>query len=120
MSGGHAPPQKRFGIERAIDLMRSLPTDQNPELVAIVIARTLTAVDVKVSDIIQDATSRQQDLEVRLGGMRAKCDTLETEIERRVDEIVKLEAYLAESMSVVERLELVRDTSSKPAITAGK
>jgi len=52
MSGGEAPPQKRFGIARAIELMRSLPTEQNPELVAMVIARTLAAVDVPVSHII--------------------------------------------------------------------
>ena len=30
------------------------------------IARTLTAVDVQVSDIIEDATSRQKDLEAKL------------------------------------------------------
>ena len=47
--------------------------------------------------------------------MRAKCATLETEIERRVDEIVKLEAFLAEAMSVVERLEHVRDAPSEPS-----
>ena len=39
-SGGApgATPPRRFGIDRAIQLMRSLPTDQNPELVATVIA----------------------------------------------------------------------------------
>ena len=120
MSGGHATPQQRFGIEQAIELMRALPTEQSPELVALVITRTLAAVDVKVSDIVEGATSRQQDLEARLGAARAAAATLESEIERRVDEIVELEAFLAEAMSVVERLELVRNTSSQPVAASGE
>jgi hypothetical protein len=112
--------QTRFGIDGAIELIRSLPADHDPDLVALVIAKTLTAVDVKVSDIIEDATSRQKVLEAKLGTVRATCRALETEIELRVDEIVKLEAFLAEAMSVVERLELVRTTSSQPAATSGE
>jgi hypothetical protein len=111
---------KRFGIEGATELMRSLPTDQNPDLVALVIAKTLTAVEVKVSDIIEDATSRQRDLEAKIAPLRAACKTIETEIELRVDEIVKLEAFLAEAASVVERLEIVRNTSSQTAAPASK
>ena len=120
MSGGETPPQKRFGIERAIELMRSLPTDQNPALVALVIAKTLAAVDVPVSHIIEDATSRQKGLEAKLGTARAACTALETEIELHVDEIVELEAYLAEATSVVDRLEHVRSAPSQSAATAGK
>jgi hypothetical protein len=120
MSGGEAPPQQRFGIERAIELMRSLPTDQNPALVALVIAKTLAAVDVPVSPIIEDASLRQQDLEAKLATARAACAALETEIELHVDEIVDLEAFLAEATSVVERLEHVRTAPSASAATAGK
>ena len=120
MSGGEAPPQKRFGIERALELMRSLPTDQNPALVALVIAKTLAAVDVPVSHIIEGATSRQKDLEAKLGTARAACAALETEIELHVDEIVELEAFLAEAMSVVDRLEHVRNAPSESAATASK
>ena len=103
---------------RAIQLMRALPTEQNPELVAMVIARTLAAVDVKVSDIIEEATSRQGELEARLASLRAKSSALETQIELGVDEIVKLEAFIAEAASVVERLELVHRAPSEPAATA--
>lgn len=112
MSGGEAPPQKRFGIERAIELMRSLPTEQNPGLVALTIAKTLAAVDLPVAHIIEEATSRQTNLEAKLVTARAACTALETEIELHVDEIVELEAYLAEAMSVVDRLEHVRDAPS--------
>jgi predicted nucleic acid-binding Zn-ribbon protein len=99
----------RYGIDRAIQLMRSLPTDQNPELVAMVITSTLESLDMKVSEIIEDARSRQTDLEARIGSIKAKNSALEKEIELGVDEIVKLEASLAEAMSVKERLQLAHD-----------
>src|SRR5689334_6169619 len=102
-------PTKRYGIERAIQLMRSLPTEQNPELVAMVITSTLESLDMKVADIIEDARSRQADLEARIGTIKAKNSALEKEIELGVDEIVKLEATLAETLSVKERLELAHN-----------
>ena len=120
MSGGEAPPQKRFGIERAIELMRSLPTEQNPGLVAMAIAKTLAAVNVPVSHIIEDATSRQKDLEAKLGTERAACTALETEIELHVDAIVELEAFLAEATSVVERLEHVRNAPGESVIAPAR
>lgn len=98
----------RYGIDRAIQLMRSLPTDQNPELVAMVITNTLESLDMKVAEIIEDARSRQTDLETRIGVIKAKNSLLEG-IELGVDGIVELEASLAEAMSVKERLELAHD-----------
>jgi hypothetical protein len=110
-------PPKRYGIERAIQLMRSLPTEQNPELVAMVITSTLESLEMNVSDIIDDARSRQADLEARIGSIKAKNSALEKEIELGVDEIVKLEATLAETLSVKERLELAHNhqATHKPA-----
>jgi hypothetical protein len=107
--GAGTTPPKRFGIDRAIQLMRSLPTEQNPELVAMVITSTLESVDMHVSEIIEDARSRQADLEARIGVIKARNSALEKEIEQGVDEIVKLEATLAETMSVKERLELAHN-----------
>ena len=85
--------------------MRSLPTEQNPELVAMVITSTLESLDMKVADIIEDARSRQMDLEARIAASRPRTARSRREIELGVDEIVKLEASLAETMSVKERLE---------------
>jgi predicted nucleic acid-binding Zn-ribbon protein len=108
------PPQKRYGIDRAIQLMRSLPTDQNPELVAMVITTTLESVDMHVTEIIDDARSRQADLEARIGSIKARNGALEKEIEMGVEEIVKLEASLAETLSVKERLELAHNHQVTP------
>ena len=112
--------QKPFGIERAIELMRSLPTAENPALVALAVAKTLTAVDVNLADIVDGATSRQKELEAKLENLKASCGALETEIELGVDEIVELEAFLAEVASVLERLELVQDGSDQSVATTGK
>lgn len=103
-----APP-KRFGIDRAIQLMRALPTEQNPELVAMVITTTLESLELSVTDIIADAKTRQADLEARISSIKAKNSALEKEIEIGVEEIVKLEANLAETMNVKERLEHAHD-----------
>jgi predicted nucleic acid-binding Zn-ribbon protein len=96
--------------------MRSLPTEQNPELVAMVITSTLESLDLNVTEIIDDARSRQADLESRIGSIKARNGALEKEIELGVDEIVRLEASLAETLSVKERLELARahQATSKP------
>jgi predicted nucleic acid-binding Zn-ribbon protein len=113
--GPGTPPSKRYGIDRAIALMRSLPTEQNPELVAMVITSTLESLELSVTDIIEDARARQADLESRIGTIKAKNSALEKEIELGVDEIVKLEASLAETMAVKERLELAHNhQATKP------
>ena len=115
--GAGAAPPKRFGIDRAIQLMRSLPTEQNPELVAMVIASTLESLEVNVSHIIEDAHARAIELEARIANIKAKNKELEKEIEVGVDEIVKLEASLAEAMSVKERIQLAHNhqVTRKPA-----
>jgi septal ring factor EnvC (AmiA/AmiB activator) len=67
-----------------------------------------------VTDIIEDARSRQADLEARIGTIKARNSELEKQIEQGVDEIVKLEASLAETMSVKERLEHARNHHAAP------
>ena len=89
--------------------MRSLRAERDPDLVATVITTTLESVDTKVTDIIEEARSRQTDLEARIAVIKARNSALEREIELGVDEIVELEASLAETVSVTERLELARN-----------
>ena len=86
--------QKRFGTHPAIQLMRSLPTKQNPELVAMVIASTLESLDMnsRTSSTTPTRTRSSWRLDREHQGQEQR---LENEIERGVDEIVKLEASLA-------------------------
>ena len=97
-----------------IHLMRSVPADKDPELVALVIAGTLATFDVDVSEIIDDAASMERELADRIGARKGAIAALEKEIEANVDEIVKLEASLAEATTVRERLEVARKSSGFP------
>ena len=48
-----------YGIAEAIQLLRGLPVDQNPELVVRVVRATLASLNVKLGDIIEDASKKQ-------------------------------------------------------------
>jgi hypothetical protein len=99
-------PATSYGIDAAIQLMRALPVDQNVELVVQVIKTTLESLRVKVSDIIQDAARKQQDLEGRVTNLKREISEFEKEITQRTEEIARLEADHAETSSVKARLEL--------------
>jgi hypothetical protein len=95
-----------YGINQAIQLMRTLPADQNPELVVIVIKATLESLKVKVSDIISDADRKTKDLEERVSNLKRAIADFEKEIETRREEIGRLEADHSETSAVRQRLEL--------------
>lgn len=99
-----------YGIDRAIQLMRSLPQTQNVELVVMVIKTTLESLKVNVSDIIEDAIAKERELQTRIGVLKDEIGVLEKQVELRVDEIVRLEAAHAETTSVKERLQLAEKT----------
>jgi hypothetical protein len=102
-------PKPNYGIQNAILLMRTLPVDQNPELVVTVIKSTLESLKVKVTDIIEDAARRQQDIETRVASLRQQIIDFEKEIETRKAEIQRLEADHAETSTVKARLELAEN-----------
>jgi hypothetical protein len=99
-------PAPAYGINQAIQLMRGLPVDQNPELVVIVIKSTLESLKVKVSDIINDADRKTKDLEERVTNLKRAIADFEKEIETRKEEIGRLEADHKETSNVRQRLEL--------------
>ncbi|RMH45143.1 MAG: hypothetical protein D6689_00670 [Deltaproteobacteria bacterium] len=109
-----------YGIDDAIELMRSLPTD-NVELVVQVVKKTLESTKVKVRSIIDDASRKQKDIEGRIDVLKKEIAEYEQEIATRREEIAKLEADHAETTTVKERLELAEKLttgargSAKPA-----
>lgn len=103
------PPRPAYGIQNAILLMRTLPVDQNPELVVTVIKSTLESLKVKVSDIIDDASRRQQEIETRVANLKQQIVDFEREIATRKDEIGRLEADHAETTTVKGRLEMAEN-----------
>jgi len=106
-----APPLK-YGIAEAIQLMRSLPGDQNAELVVRVVRATLASLDVRLPEIIEDATRKQKAVHQRISEVHAKNAELEKQLEAHRKEIAALEADLKETTDVKERLQLAEASSS--------
>jgi predicted RNase H-like nuclease (RuvC/YqgF family) len=97
----------RVGIDHAISLVRSLPTeDENLALVVTVLKRTLESLDVNVADIVADATARQHEIDRRSQQLRAEIAQLDQEIARRSEEIDRLDSARAEASKVKEYLEM--------------
>jgi hypothetical protein len=109
-----------YGIDNAIELMRSLPVDQNVELVVAVIKGTLESLRVRVTDIIEDASKKQKRLEDREGDLRREIADFEKEIQTRKEEIARLEADHAETSSVKARLELAEKAQKAAAANKPK
>ncbi len=124
-SRGHAAPQRapelrpsegdRYGIEKAIMLMRALPVKEaNLELTVQVVKRTLESTNVKISAIIEDAGHRQSQIQSRIESLRSEVSNLETEILKRNTEIEMLESDYAETTQVKERLTLAENLDRQP------
>jgi hypothetical protein len=90
----------RVGIDHAILLIRSLPAAQDIDLVVTVLKKTLESLNIRVADIVSDASQRQQEIETRVGALKEEIKTLEGEIEKRVDEIRRLESAHEETTRV--------------------
>ncbi|MDB4998423.1 MAG: hypothetical protein JWM74_5855, partial [Myxococcaceae bacterium] len=112
------PP--RYGIDDAIKLMRTLPVDENAELVVRVIKQTLASLSVHVADIIADATNRQETIVATINEYERAIKQFEHEIDARRHEIVRLQQELAETTSVRERLQLAEaaQTAAPPRAVA--
>jgi hypothetical protein len=101
-----APIEHRFGIEDAIQLMRSLPADPNMSLVVRVVRVTLGAVHVSVEEIVQDALRKEAEIKDRIGSLEAQISDLEKQLANLRREIGTQQADLKETVNVRERLHL--------------
>jgi len=103
-----------FGIDKAIELMRTLPAD-NVELVVQVVKLTLESTKIKIATIIDDATRKQDDIQGRIKVLKSEIAEFEKEIATRKDEINSLETDFEETSTVKERLILAEKLTKKPA-----
>jgi len=92
-----------YGIDDAIQLMRTLPGD-NVELVVRVVKSTLESPNIEIKTIIEDASSKQKRIEDRVSVLKAEISELENEIKSRKTEIDGLETDHSETTQVKERL----------------
>jgi hypothetical protein len=105
-----------YGIADAIQLMRGLPVDQNPDLVVRVVRATLASLSVHLSDIIEDAAKKMKTTQERIASEHGKVADLEKQLGERRKEIAALEADLKETSTVKERLQLAEKAASGPAL----
>lgn len=109
-----AETNMRYGIDDAIKLMRSLPVEENENLVVRVMRTTLESLKVRIADIMDDAVKRQDVLGKKVADYRAQIASFEREIEARRHEIHRLEEELGEVTRVKERLQAADQLSVTP------
>ena len=100
------PIEHRFGIDDAIQLMRSLPADPNSALVVRVVRVTLGAVNVSVEEIVADAARKEAHIKDSIATIEARIVELEGQLGALRREIAAHQADLKETVNVRERLHL--------------
>lgn len=111
-------PPVDYGIDKAIELMRSLP-QENVELVVTVVKTTLESLNVKLGVIIKDATRKQENIQSRIKVLKGEIAEYEQEIATRKTEIENLETDFKETSTVKERLQMAEKGATRPAAAAG-
>ena len=103
-----------YGIGDFIRLMRSLPFDQNTDLTVRIIKSTLESVNVRMDNLVEDATKHQEKLSAQIGTMQGKILELNKQIDTFRQEVMRLEQELNETRTAKERLEAADKAADKP------
>ncbi len=107
-----------FGIQKAIELMRDLPS-KDSEAVVQAVCKTLESIGVAVPDIIKQAEEKQSTITGRIKSLKGEIADLEEEIAGRKEEIKALEADHKETGDVRLRLEKASKPEPTPAPSLG-
>jgi hypothetical protein len=110
-----------YGIDDAIQLMRTLPVNQQPDLVLLVVRNTLASMNVDLRQVIDSGTNKQERLSASAAKTTAAIAELEDEINTRRQELARIEADLAETSAVKERLEVAArwaEAGQHPGVSA--
>lgn len=65
-----------YTIDDAVKLVRSLPFDTNPELVAWVMKNTLSSLHVDIDALVDEATARQETIRSRIAALHGEIGAL--------------------------------------------
>jgi hypothetical protein len=108
-----------YGIDDAVQLMRSLPMTQNTDLVLLVIRNTLASINVDLKHVIVDGGAKESKLNNKIVSIKGAIAELERELEERRAELARVEADLAETSLVKQRLELAAAKPEPVVVPAG-
>jgi hypothetical protein len=100
-----APGAVAYGIDDALKLVRGLPFDTNPELVAFVMKNTLASLHVNVEDLANEATARQEAIRGRIAGLHSEIAQLEAMLQEKRSAVMVADGELSEVSSLRRRLE---------------
>jgi hypothetical protein len=106
--------KRAYGIAELVELMKTIPIDQHPDLVVRVVKSTLASVGVKASDIIEDALVHEDRVRAKIAGVENEIDELVKEIERRRDHIAELHGELSDLSYARERWQNAESAGSLP------
>lgn len=107
----------KYGIEDAIQLMRKLP-DVNMDIVVTVVKTTLESTSIQVGDIISDAERKEANIHKRTHQLQVEIADFEKRINKRKDEISRLQQDLEETTAVKEHLMLAEQKEKTAAAAA--
>jgi len=120
LDNGSAPARRRgYGIDDAVQLMRTLPLNQDPNLVLLVVRNTLASMSVDLRQVIEDGAAKQERLRAATAKIAGAIAELEGEINARRQELATVEADLSETSAVKERLEMAAqwaETANSPRV----
>lgn len=101
-----------YGIEKAIKLIRKLPDEKSPAMVAIV-RDTLESADINVDSIINDAQQRAAEIQQRIALLSNDIEDLQTLIANKQQEISDSTDILDETHKVRTLLEAAESAQKK-------
>ena len=93
-----------YGIDHAIELLRSLP-NENTDIVVSVVTKTLESANINVAKIIEDARDKVQTLESQINQLNEEIETLQHQITQKKQQISVSTAILGETQKVKGMLE---------------
>jgi hypothetical protein len=108
-----------YGIDDAVQLMRTLPMTQNADLVLLVIRNTLASMNVELKRVIDDGGAKEGKLRNKIASIKGAIAELERELEERRAELAAVEADLAETSLVKERLEMAASKADPIVLPPG-
>lgn len=126
-----AASRARYGVDQAIELLKSLP-DGDLEMAVLVVKRTLQSANIEIPPIIEDADQRLAYCQNRGSTLTRELSELEREVAWRREEIARLERdfheitiarerlILAEKVSLTQAEQQVADTRDISEVTSSE
>jgi hypothetical protein len=99
-----AAPNRSYGVTDLIRLLKTIPTDQHPDLVVRVVKTTLESVGVQSSQVVEDAVRQETIINERIRVLEDEIESLAGEIKARRDQIAQLQVDVAETTYAKDRL----------------